>query len=170
MRFSLNTILIALVSSSVIMTDVLAVPLTKISHSGKPSRKLARRQDDSSSQNSTAVADELTIILSSVTGIALLAENVEMAVDNIVAALGIDVGDSDSGDDGQDGGDSSGGDDSGSTDAGGSGDAGDTGASDGSDDTSGSTSNQRRSIYNFCRTQHLDDADCNAIMNHFGPS
>ncbi|GJJ15879.1 hypothetical protein Clacol_010157 [Clathrus columnatus] len=141
------------------MTDVLAVPLTKISHSGKPSRKLARRQD-APSQNLTLVKEELEIIVASVKGMAILAENVAIAALNIATDSGIETGDSDSGTDGQDGGDSSGDDDSGSTDASGSGDAGDAGASDGSDDTSGSTSNQRRDFVSACVASGQTVQDC----------
>ncbi|GJJ15794.1 hypothetical protein Clacol_010072 [Clathrus columnatus] len=154
MRLSVNTLVLALISSSILMTDVFAVPLHKnaasrksklpsaLRNKGPGPRSLATRQD-AQNLNLTQLATQFQFLEEAVAGISAVMVAVSSVVDAIGEEIGLD-GDN-TGDDGQDGGDGSDGDSgAGASGDSGSGDGAASGGADSGDD--GTTGNGNSTV------------------------
>ncbi|GJJ15791.1 hypothetical protein Clacol_010069 [Clathrus columnatus] len=140
--FLSDTLLVALISSSVVMTDVFAAPV-------EPHflRSVAKRQVTVDSTTLSEIANEISVSQSALEGVTAIVTSLTATLQEIESQLGIDGSNDGSDDSGNDaGGDSTGdsgtGGDDGTGDAsdGGDGSTGDSGTGgDGSTDPSGST-------------------------------
>ncbi|GJJ15792.1 hypothetical protein Clacol_010070 [Clathrus columnatus] len=162
MRLSVNTLVLALISSSILVTDVFAVPLHKnaasrksklpsaLRNKGPGPRSLATRQD-AQNLNLTQLATQFQFLEEAVAGISAVMVAVSSVVDAIGEEIGLD-GDN-TGDDGQNGGDGSGDDSNGDSGDGTQGGSSNNGGNSTAIDTSNNTSSDGTSISNVKKRQ-----------------